>query len=797
MEKKDKMLQYIKSNVNWFMTTENSVRIIGYNELTNYEFNNIRQYIASGVEEPDIVCMISTSIFDTCKSGILFTTDYVYSKAWGGFLTSNCKNSIYSASTAKFDVTNEFDVSRMRVIMSKLADIAEEEDKKDNHDRKVKGNIKKVGKIASGVTLAAMAAVEIINEISKNVVSQNNEKISKEVADLESEDNLVSRIFEDFTPLFDELMEILDETEKKGRIDDETMVSFIESLKNIFTELSNRSIYYMDPDTEDEDYDEDELLNEFNEWVGFWANTFYDGDEFDKDYDDSKSEKIHSDFINAALLMDYLLENENWDPVFSEILREFGETVLRNNEEIDSISDDESDEAIERYDELLESNIEAFKSVIEAIEEATDCLETIKSDFDGSSEDVLLDNDFDSEYEIVLSIYDDFFPLLKKLTDKLEEEQNEEDYDEETVVFIIECLIEIFSEFYNETCGILYHDKEDVDYIKNKQRRDLYYWTNYWSNAFYTGDEYEKDFDSKRDEMLSLIFIKIAKMADEFLDDEDWDPSFSEILSEFGEEIFRNEDEINKISLNEDNYSEEEHRQKMNELIVSRSKALESLLSDVDNAIHCFQALISESEDDSMEEDADSLYETVMEIYGEFGPMVDEFCEILAENLDEDMDDETIYSVLNLSKDIFVELYDQTLEYLDITPNDEKYPQYIQWISFWASVFYDGDEFREYYPIDEFSDIPEKWEILIDFADGMTKDEEWDSVFSDIIYDFGNTVVNNFKKVADVANSSNGSDKLDRMASKITSSNNHAVYLLNDALDKVTDLLIDALSEDE
>jgi hypothetical protein len=46
------------------------------------------------------------------KTGILFTTDYMYSKSWGPF-TKACKNWIYSSYAAEFDFINDFNEERI------------------------------------------------------------------------------------------------------------------------------------------------------------------------------------------------------------------------------------------------------------------------------------------------------------------------------------------------------------------------------------------------------------------------------------------------------------------------------------------------------------------------------------------------------------------------------------------------------------------------------------------------------------------------------------------------------------
>src|SRR5699024_8927235 len=147
------------------------------------DFNRAKQYFASSAEFSDVVCLISTSIMDIGKSGILFTTDYVYSKAWGGIFTGSYKNWIYSSFIAEFDVINEFNTERMKELMSDLADIGIEE----NDREKVNDTIKKVenfGKVMGTAALVGMTIIDVLSRISDSLVSQNNQVIADEVSQL-------------------------------------------------------------------------------------------------------------------------------------------------------------------------------------------------------------------------------------------------------------------------------------------------------------------------------------------------------------------------------------------------------------------------------------------------------------------------------------------------------------------------------------------------------------------------------------------------------------------------------------
>ena len=96
MSKKDRMLNYISNNVKWFLNTDTSVEVIPYYDMSSSVFLRAKEYLVSGyVDFDDVVCLVSTSIFEPGKSGILFTTDAMYCKSWG-LLTTKYHNNYFS-----------------------------------------------------------------------------------------------------------------------------------------------------------------------------------------------------------------------------------------------------------------------------------------------------------------------------------------------------------------------------------------------------------------------------------------------------------------------------------------------------------------------------------------------------------------------------------------------------------------------------------------------------------------------------------------------------------------------------
>ena len=92
MSIKDRMLNHISNNVEWFLNTDVSVEVIPYYNMTNSVFSRAKEYLVTGyVDFDDVVCLVSTSILEPGKSGILFTTDAMYCKSWG-LLTTKYQN---------------------------------------------------------------------------------------------------------------------------------------------------------------------------------------------------------------------------------------------------------------------------------------------------------------------------------------------------------------------------------------------------------------------------------------------------------------------------------------------------------------------------------------------------------------------------------------------------------------------------------------------------------------------------------------------------------------------------------
>ena len=71
------------------------------------------------IESEDIVALISTSVMDPGKTGIVFTTSTVYTRDWG-FFPDTDENWYWDADGANFSSSNDFDKEMLRIIMKEL-----------------------------------------------------------------------------------------------------------------------------------------------------------------------------------------------------------------------------------------------------------------------------------------------------------------------------------------------------------------------------------------------------------------------------------------------------------------------------------------------------------------------------------------------------------------------------------------------------------------------------------------------------------------------------------------------------
>lgn len=380
MSKKDRMLNYISNNVKWFLNTDTSVEVIPYYDMSSSVFLRAKEYLVSGyVDFDDVVCLVSTSIFEPGKSGILFTTDAMYCKSWG-LLTTKYHNNYFSYEFAKFDFHNDFYENRMKALMKNLNDISIEEDETEQLNKKI-NDVIDMGKKVGAATLGGMALLDILSSIVDNVVSQNNDKIANEIARLENSNNQETvnaiTIYKDFIPLMNDFANVCEKAGNEGDdVSEETSYEMISSLEELLLALYDQTLDNVDISPEDADE-----YSRFGNWLGFWALMFYDGDQFRESYPIELLEEMPECWNAVIDLMDELLEDV-WEDSFSNRVYGFAESVVSNSTELMELmeSSDWDDDFIESMSEIVESNNQAVKDLEDALDRATDFLNDLLPD---------------------------------------------------------------------------------------------------------------------------------------------------------------------------------------------------------------------------------------------------------------------------------------------------------------------------------------------------------------------------------------------------------------------------------
>ena len=380
MDLKDKMLDYITSNANWFMTAAN-IEVIPYYELSPATFNRARQYFAGSADIADVVCLISTSILEPGKSGVLFTTEYVYSKAWGGIFTGSYKNSLDSSSP-KFDIINDFDEDRMREIMSDLAQLSAD-DISEGIEKTLKSLEKSLEKMEHVFSNIIMPVVDVGSEIgamiSNHMVTVNTEKLKKELSNLGEDSSATGelKIYGDLLDASSDLLDVLESVEGRSEADAETVVQAIFAVNNILIDLYNQAEKYIDVDPDDV-----ETYTEFTDWLTFWAFLLSDEDRFEEAYPSLSG--LPDLWCGIIEMTDAFLKEDDWDPKFSEIIQDFSDTVIDNIEAslellVEAIGSE--DDALEdKLEEIVRTNQEAFFCFEDALDRATEYLSNLLDD---------------------------------------------------------------------------------------------------------------------------------------------------------------------------------------------------------------------------------------------------------------------------------------------------------------------------------------------------------------------------------------------------------------------------------
>ena len=368
MSKKDRMLDHISNNVKWFLSTD-TFEVIPYYNMSNSVFNRAKDYIVSGyIDFDDVVCLVSTSIFESGKSGILFTTDAMYCKSWG-LLTTKYHNYYFDYDSANFDFHNDFYENRMKELMKALNDISVD-----------KSNVgKKIGMAALGGAFL----LDILSSIGDAAVSQNNDNIAEEIAKLENSNDQQTvdaiTIYKEFIPLINQFANIYAKVDKEGDdISKETYYKIIDSLDDLLYELYEQTTENVDISPED-----DEEYTRYANWLAFWALMFYDGDQFRESYHIKLLEEMPEWWSTIVELTDGILDNEEKDSL-SYATNVFAETVINNNIkslELMSSSDWDND-FFESMSEIVETNNQAVENLETVLDSITDCFTDLLSKID-------------------------------------------------------------------------------------------------------------------------------------------------------------------------------------------------------------------------------------------------------------------------------------------------------------------------------------------------------------------------------------------------------------------------------
>lgn len=371
MSKKERMLNHITNNVKWFLSTDTSVEVIPYYDMTNAVFSRAKEYLVSGyVDQDDVVCLVSTSILEPGKSGILFTTDAMYCKSWGLF-TTKYHNYYFGYEFAEFDFHNDFYEDRMKELMKDLNDISVDED--ENEQRTPIFDIAK--KVGPAAVLGGMALINVWAVLGDGTVARNNNTIANEMAKLANSNdpetvNAIT-ISKKFILLTSQFVDTCEKAREEGdEISEDTCYSVISFFNDLLLELYSQTLDNVDISPENE-----EEYIRFSNWLGFWSLMFYDNEQFRETYPIKLLEDMPEFWDAIISIMDEILEDV-WDDSFSNVVYGFAETVINNSVEMVELMADSDwdDDFLENMSKIVESNNQAVKSLRNVLDSATDYL---------------------------------------------------------------------------------------------------------------------------------------------------------------------------------------------------------------------------------------------------------------------------------------------------------------------------------------------------------------------------------------------------------------------------------------
>lgn len=214
MSKKERMLEVVKKYKH-LLEINLSCEFIEYYNITDSTLSTIRSCFSGDIQLEDIVCLISTSIFEDGKCGIVFTTDCIYSKSWGLF--SSVYKNYYSLSfESDFGSMADFNHNGMIFIMDLLENISLEEDalalkKEDDVLEHTIG--------AVGIGILIMYLIKIGADLSDFIVNKDGTELNEDFL------NILQDLTEEKT---DEILDTVIEQMSEEQLED--FQNFVEEL---------------------------------------------------------------------------------------------------------------------------------------------------------------------------------------------------------------------------------------------------------------------------------------------------------------------------------------------------------------------------------------------------------------------------------------------------------------------------------------------------------------------------------------------------------------------------------------
>lgn len=384
MSKKDRMLNYITSNTKWFMTSSN-YDVIPYDKLSKETFNKARQFFAGEAYYEDVVCLISTSIMERGKTGILFTTDYMYSKSWGPF-TKACKNWIYSSYAAEFDFINDFNEERMKELLLDLSTIALEEDEKEEKEQKAQNFVNKVNDTVDTIEAIAnggMRIVELFNDFSNYLSEQGQTQGNNQI---ETEDDygideileeVLKESFEELAEPMSKFVQSCEQVEKqnnRGNAKKKTAKALYECANEILIAIYNQALHNLDIEITEEDEYRKRMA-----WMVLWACILGSSEYTEALFQSEDMQNFKAAIQLVVITVDSVLE-EQINNTLCETFESFSNTIINNFHQQFLEEENENyngHELVSHNMDIVDSNNEALEELCDVLDEVTDALETI------------------------------------------------------------------------------------------------------------------------------------------------------------------------------------------------------------------------------------------------------------------------------------------------------------------------------------------------------------------------------------------------------------------------------------